>query len=317
MAEQYVSIAVDSLIIGEPLPASIYVFIQGRFILLRADGDLVTPSLAERFRRQRMEHIFVKNSDVPHFNHWVEVNQVLMKLPAKSIPLIELRQKTIQDLRECFEVSTENGFQRQQLQKFAEHSRHIVGELLKNPLTTLPLDQLQLYSSNELEHSLNVSFLSTYVAYQIGYHHRPILEHIALGALLHDAGKTQIEIDENADDTQVIERMKEHPSIGAQIVDAEGSNLPIEVQMIVAQHHEYHDGSGYPRGLKGSMIYDLARIVSLINFYDELVRGTPGPWAHRQRRALTQLIQEYEGLFEPSKFEKAVHVLERSLDAEA
>jgi HD-GYP domain-containing protein (c-di-GMP phosphodiesterase class II) len=52
--------------------------------------------------------------------------------------------------------------------------------------------------------------------------------------------------------------------------------LPEPVLRIIAQHHELADGSGYPNKLKGDQIDPLARIVSLVNYYDNLCN--PPTW---------------------------------------
>ncbi len=317
MTEQFVSIGVDSLILGEPLPASIYVFIQGRFILLRSEGDAITPKLFDRFRRRKVEHVFVQNSDLTHIQHWVEVNNTLLKLPISSFPLVELRQRSVQELKNLFDIEEGKEVCLQTVKPFFEAAHSIVKDLLNSPVTTIPLNQLQTYSVSVLEHSINVAFLSTYLASQMGYNHRRILELIALGALLHDVGKPAIKTRETDDEDKIEQLMRQHPELGSRTTDHLGSNLPIEVQMIIAQHHEYDDGTGFPRGLKGSAIFDLARIVCIANFYDELVRGSSGAWGHRQRSALHLLKTEYEHLFDSAKLEKVVHVLEKSIAAEA
>lgn len=47
--------------------------------------------------------------------------------------------------------------------------------------------------------------------------------------------------------------------------------MPDEVLDIVGDHHERQDGKGYPKGIKGNLIYDLANIVSIANFFDHKV----------------------------------------------
>jgi response regulator RpfG family c-di-GMP phosphodiesterase len=64
--------------------------------------------------------------------------------------------------------------------------------------------------------------------------------------------------------------MKQHPTIGLQILD--GSQRPIlkAAAVIAHQHHEKWDGSGYPQGLKGPDIHPYARIVAVADVFDAL-----------------------------------------------
>jgi response regulator RpfG family c-di-GMP phosphodiesterase len=64
--------------------------------------------------------------------------------------------------------------------------------------------------------------------------------------------------------------MRQHPTIGLQILD--GSQRPIlkAAAVIAHQHHEKWDGSGYPQGLKGDEIHPYARIVAVADVFDAL-----------------------------------------------
>jgi response regulator RpfG family c-di-GMP phosphodiesterase len=66
------------------------------------------------------------------------------------------------------------------------------------------------------------------------------------------------------------EVMKQHPTVGLQILD--GSSRPIlkAAAVIAHQHHEKYDGTGYPQGLKGEDIHPYARIVAVADVFDAL-----------------------------------------------
>jgi response regulator RpfG family c-di-GMP phosphodiesterase len=69
------------------------------------------------------------------------------------------------------------------------------------------------------------------------------------------------------------EIMKQHPTVGLQILD--GSQRPIlkAAAVIAHQHHEKYDGSGYPQGLKGEDIHPYARIVAVADVFDALTHA--------------------------------------------
>jgi response regulator RpfG family c-di-GMP phosphodiesterase/serine/threonine protein kinase len=100
------------------------------------------------------------------------------------------------------------------------------------------------------------------------------------GVLLHDIGKVAIPdhilLKPGKLDREERSIMESHTVLGAslleQVARQHGAclaflNMAIEV---VRHHHERHDGSGYPDGLKGDAIPLSARIVALADVYDAL-----------------------------------------------
>jgi HD-GYP domain-containing protein (c-di-GMP phosphodiesterase class II) len=125
-------------------------------------------------------------------------------------------------------------------------------------------------------HSERVAGLARRIALAAGVEPQSA-DTIAQAGLLHDLGK--IGIPEgvlrkpgplSADEWAV---MRRHPIVGAQIV------APLEFfgdgAIIVRHHHERHDGSGYPDGLRGDLIPLGARIVAVADVYDALTSDRP------------------------------------------
>jgi putative methionine-R-sulfoxide reductase with GAF domain len=67
--------------------------------------------------------------------------------------------------------------------------------------------------------------------------------------------------------------MKEHASIGAEILSS--IEFPYPVEPIVRHHHENWDGTGYPAGLKGDDIPIGARILQVVDCFDALTSDRP------------------------------------------
>ena len=94
------------------------------------------------------------------------------------------------------------------------------------------------------------------------------VERLAIGALMHDIGKTQIPLSildkpgSLTPNEHVV--MRRHPALGANILIRDGQ-FSCEVIEIALSHHEYLDGTGYPEGLKGHEIGDLTRIMTIVD----------------------------------------------------
>ncbi len=111
-------------------------------------------------------------------------------------------------------------------------------------------------------------------------------------ASLHDIGKVGIPDSILLKTSKLTDEewdvMKTHTTIGENVltsVDVESHNknnvLSFAIE-IAGGHHEKWDGSGYPRGLKGSEIPLSARIMSLADMYDALLseRVYKESWSH-------------------------------------
>ena len=127
------------------------------------------------------------------------------------------------------------------------------------------------------DHSSCVSKFSEALARAINLPEAEV-EHIRLGALLHDVGK--IGIPETvlkkegplSDDEWKI--MKQHPTIGAEKVLMPNPSLRHLIP-IVKYHHERIDGKGYPEGLSNGEIPLEAKIVAIADTYHALISDRP------------------------------------------
>jgi len=131
------------------------------------------------------------------------------------------------------------------------------------------LRTLDLRDQMTARHSAAVARYSRAIAQRAGFSRREEeLVHIA--ALLHDIGKfilpdriLKANVPLTDEDWMLIRR---HPQQGARVVSSLDGYGP--VAEIILAHHERIDGKGYPRGLEGDDIPELARIISVADTYD-------------------------------------------------
>jgi putative nucleotidyltransferase with HDIG domain len=131
------------------------------------------------------------------------------------------------------------------------------------------LRTLDLRDQMTARHSAAVARYSRAIAQRAGFSRREEeLVHIA--ALLHDIGKfilpdriLKANVPLTDEDWMLIRR---HPQQGARVVSSLDGYGP--VADIILAHHERIDGKGYPRGLEGDDIPELARIISVADTYD-------------------------------------------------
>ena len=120
-------------------------------------------------------------------------------------------------------------------------------------------------------HSSRVAEYSRKIA-EIAGKNEQECDEIYYAALLHDVGKIGISrtiLNKKGklsnEEYQVI---KEHPDIGAQILSSIGESPYLSIG--AKSHHERYDGKGYPEGLKGDDIPEIARIIAVADAYDAM-----------------------------------------------
>jgi putative nucleotidyltransferase with HDIG domain len=179
----------------------------------------------------------------------------------------------------------------------------------------LPLlsDTLEATDRHLLNHSSRVSFYATLMASRLNL---TVSEQqsLAFGAFLHDIGKTSLPSYRFSQD-QILPSAeaslcREHSDRGARMIATLG--LPIEVGQIVASHHERWDGQGYPRGLRGTDIPLLARIVGIAQAFDHLTADAPGRIAIPLDIATRQISLQTRTHFDPLLLEFFLQVVKDS-----
>jgi putative two-component system response regulator len=115
--------------------------------------------------------------------------------------------------------------------------------------------------------------------------------------------------------------MKEHASIGYEILNESNSNVLKVAAEIARTHHEKFDGTGYPRQLKGNAIPLFGRIVAVADVFDALTSERPYKKAWSVEQA-SKLIRDSSGThFDPAcveafftEFEEVLAIKNQFLD---
>lgn len=149
-------------------------------------------------------------------------------------------------------------------------------------------------------HNYRVAWISATLAEAVGLHGTRMQELIA-GSFLHDVGK--IGIPEHillkpgplSNEEMLI--MHTHVSAGEDIVS--GAGWLAGGQAVVAGHHEKWDGTGYPRGLAGTDIPQVARIFAIADVFDALCSRRPYKEPLPLEAALQALREQSGQHFDP------------------
>jgi putative nucleotidyltransferase with HDIG domain len=136
------------------------------------------------------------------------------------------------------------------------------------------------------------------------------------GGLLHDIGKLGIPnkiLDKPGKLTsEDIKILHKHPHLGARIL--EPISAYTDIMLIVLQHHENFDGTGYPDGLAGEEISIYSRIFAVADRYEALTANRPYRKAISPREA-AKFIRENSGTqFDPAVVDAFFRVLKKNFN---
>jgi two-component system cell cycle response regulator len=172
---------------------------------------------------------------------------------------------------------------------------------------------LSSHSHGLVQDNLRVAELCGATARSLGLPEAAVAR-IELAGRLHDIGKIAIpdailEKPGPLNPTEW-EVMRTHTEIGARIVGA--APALHDVAEIVRCHHERHDGSGYPNGLRGERIPIGARILGVCDAFVAMMRHRPYIDGITVTEALAELTRCSGTQFDPrvvEAFERAFHAM--------
>ena len=137
-------------------------------------------------------------------------------------------------------------------------------------------------------------------------------EEIYYVALLHDVGKIgvpeQIINKEGKLNDEEYQIIKNHAAMGAQILD----DITVYPYLSIGAHfhHERYDGKGYPNGLKGTDIPEIARIIAVADAYDAMTSRRSYRDPIPQQTVREELVECAGTQFDPKFANIMIHLID-------
>ncbi|MGI5921262.1 MAG: HD-GYP domain-containing protein [Syntrophomonadaceae bacterium] len=226
----------------------------------------------------------------------VYVHDEFDNVDLKDVVAEETRVQTIKVVKETF-LSLEQE-KKINIRSVQEAVDKLIDELLCNRNVLVNLADIRTLDDYTFAHSVNVCILSIMCGITMSYHELRLKE-LGIGALLHDIGKTKIDLailNKEEDLTrEEFAEIKRHCEYGFNIL-RQCPDVSLLSAHIAFQHHERWDGKGYPRQLKGEKILDYARIVATADVYDALMADRPYRPAYSVSQAIT-ILQRMSGIY--------------------
>jgi putative nucleotidyltransferase with HDIG domain len=159
-------------------------------------------------------------------------------------------------------------------------------------------------------HATNVGVLALLMGRLCGLSETE-LQDLGVGALSHDIGKPELPASLHQADPHFtaaeMTRYRDHVTLGVALGERMG--LSPGAMQVIGQHHEHLDESGFPHGIGGQRISVPARMVALVNRYDNLCHGSPRTLAMTPHEALSLLFSQGQRQYDPALLNAFVRMM--------
>ena len=159
-------------------------------------------------------------------------------------------------------------------------------------------------------HALNVSIISLLLGRTFGLNRAEMMD-LGVGALLHDIGKVELQprFRSRDDGFSVAETQiyQQHVAKGVALGQAMG--LAPGPLLIIAQHHENADGSGFPQRINMDRMSTGARIVALVNRFDGLCNPLLASKALTPHEALSLIFAQGRNRFDATMLNAFIRMM--------
>lgn len=158
------------------------------------------------------------------------------------------------------------------LRPVAEVARKMVESVARNPDALLWLSRIRQHDDYTYQHGLNSAVWALVCGRELGLN-EDLLNHLGFGVLMSQVGKTLLPAsllrNEYSLSSDELEQFRGYVEESVRIL--EQCNASRAVIGVARYHRERHNGSGFPRGIKGDRIPLLAKVAGLAEYYESLI----------------------------------------------
>ncbi len=291
---QYIEIDLELLRLDTILGFDLYLPGPAGYVLYRSRNVPFNEKVRQNLLAHGVKSLFMKSTDSQKYALYIENN--LSNIIADPTVKIEQKCRLLYDasINIAKELLTDPGSPAA-VKRSARAVENMVDLYLRDDggirkLFELMPDDYRLYT-----HSTNVTTFSIALGRALGVSNKDDLYQLALGAMLHDIGKSRVPKDILMKPTRLtpeeFEIMKLHVLHGCRLAEA-NPVVPKQALVPILWHHERLSGTGYPRGLGGEEIPLFGRITAVADSFDAMTSNRVYQAALSPFKAMEHLLAE-------------------------
>jgi HD-GYP domain-containing protein (c-di-GMP phosphodiesterase class II) len=297
-----------------PLNTDIYIRLsEKKYLRLFKSGDTFGKEDLEKYcEKKGIEFMYLKGSGTKDFAR--KFSQELDALVSKSNIKPEEAQKTVEEVQEAIqELVNSVGFTPEVQQLAKKNVQLAMKQIGSNPKLSTLLSRMQGDANYVSRHSNILAEISCCLAKEMEWGSESTFSKLVLASLMHDVALKDQKLAQIGTLKELEDRKGEfsaeevtvyqlHSVKAAEVVRA-FQEIPPDVDIIVLQHHERPNGSGFPRGLAHNHIAPLAALFIVAHdLVQEMLKK-------RENFSVPAFIEEKKPFYNAGNFRKLMVAL--------
>ncbi|ODS31483.1 MAG: hypothetical protein SCARUB_03386 [Candidatus Scalindua rubra] len=271
---------------------------HSKYILFCRGNEKFSPERREELISRNVQRLYISTKDTDKYLKYQERNlkYIVEDKNKSSLEKSGALYQVAKNLTEDLLDSPRSG---NHIERASTWINNIVSHVLKDEDTFSSLFEVTSHDYHTYTHSINMSVIGLLFGKYLSLKPHE-LDSLGTGMLLHDIGKVTIPSKVISKVGRLTEEeftaIKKHPKAGLDLLEYR-SNVDGLSLKIVIQHHENHDGTGYPYGIGGSDIHLFGHISRIIDVYDAMTSNRPYASAKRPFAALSEMKEKMSVCF--------------------
>ncbi len=271
----YLPVATATLFPARDIQCDLFLQRGGSDVELYRRGTYpLTVEDLDRLAGSGIDHLYIRAADADAYRSYL-CNEVLNQTSVPApIRIAALREVT----RVAFQEVLDGNDPNRAVDWASDLGRGLATMIADQAVKLNEVYDLLEHDYYTFTHVCNVCTYCVILAHELGLGDKHVLAQVATGALLHDLGKRHVPKDVLNKTDKPTEAewqiIRSHPAVGYQEL-CHRADLSWAQLMMVYQHHERLDGSGYPSGAAQGDIHVWAKLCAVVDVFDALTCSRP------------------------------------------
>ncbi len=291
----FIPVRLSTLRGDQTLLFDVYIKVAGKQILYCREGDSFDGTRLQRLKEKKIKQLFIKQESEAGYRQYLSQNIQVAYANTAGKP-IEMRSIIIKGLQQAAtEEVLENPTEKIYYEAFKDDTKRYVEFLLMEQASLKHILLETTSDSSVARHGVNVASLAVAIAESVGIQDTTKLQLLATGCLLHDIEHVYSGLNVARPVSEIkgadLSTYRNHTDLG--VARLQQSEFYDQIVLkIIGQHHEYQNGTGFPKGLKEQHLDEMVMIAAVADTYDRYINYEGIP----PKDAIKQLLLARVGL---------------------